>query len=80
MYVVAQLEVMADTQMIIVVSVKERQTIMSNEEWRNQSDEWHKGWRCCQDAVDIPEHYSEEFEAGYRYALEHPFGPCAIPQ
>lgn len=53
---------------------------MTTEEWRNKSDEWRKGWRCCQEAQDIPEEKSTDFIDGYIYALEHPFGAVAIPQ
>ena len=53
---------------------------MSNEEWKNKSEEWHKGWQTCQSAWDIPENPSEDFIAGYKYALEHPFGHVAVPQ
>lgn len=53
---------------------------MTLEEWRNHSDDWRAGWRCCQQADDVPPIYSAEFEAGYRYALEHPIGPTYIPQ
>jgi len=52
---------------------------MTTEEWRSKTDEWRRGWRCCQEAQDIPEEKSQDFIDGYIYALEHPFGSVAIP-
>ena len=54
--------------------------IMTHEEWKSKSDDWRKGWKTCQSAWDIPENPSDEFIAGYKYAIENPFGQVAIPQ
>ena len=53
---------------------------MTTKEWRSKSDDWRKGWRACQEGQDIPDEKSEDWVAGYRYALENPFGPVAVPQ
>lgn len=52
---------------------------MTTEEWRNKTDEWRKGWKCCNESGEIPEEKTDDFVAGYIYALEHPFGPVAVP-
>ena len=53
---------------------------MTTKEWRSKSDDWRKGWRACQEGQDIPDEKSEDWIVGYRYALENPFGPVAVPQ
>ena len=52
---------------------------MTTEEWRGKSDDWRFGWKVCQDGLIPPENITEDFVAGYMYALEHPFGPTAVP-
>lgn len=53
---------------------------MTQEEWENKTSDWKKGWKACQEAQDIPDEKSEEWIEGYKYAIDHPFGPCAVPQ
>lgn len=52
---------------------------MTTAEWRAHTDDWRRGWRDCQEAKDVKPNPSEEYMSGYRYALEHPFGPVAVP-
>ena len=53
---------------------------MSNEEWKSKSDDWRIGWRYGNgDETVSPKMDSEEFIAGYRYALNHPIGSVTIP-
>lgn len=52
---------------------------MSNEEWIAHTAEWKRGWRYGQGDDTIQVENSEEFKAGYRYAIDHPFGPVAVP-
>lgn len=52
---------------------------MTIEEWCEKSDDWRFGWKVCQEGRDLPEVKTEEFVAGFLYALEHPFGPVAGP-
>ena len=52
---------------------------MTDEEWRSKSSDWHKGWRYGQGDVSVCRLDSADFIAGYRYALERPFGHVSVP-
>ena len=52
---------------------------MTTAEWRAHTDDWRRGWRDCQEAKDVEPNPPDEYISGYRYALEHPFGPVAVP-
>ena len=52
---------------------------MTDKEWKQKSDDWHRGWRCGQGDESIQKMESADFAEGSRYAIEHPFGPVAVP-
>ena len=53
---------------------------MSTEEWKSKSDDWRCGYRAGQgdDTISLRLD-SEEFVAGYVYALENPIGSVTVP-
>lgn len=49
---------------------------MNAKEWRSKSDSWRRGWKYGQGDVFVIREDSPDFIDGYKYALEHPTGPC----
>ena len=52
---------------------------MTKEEWESHTTDWQDGYKCCQNADDVPQNYSEEFRKGYIFGLENPIGSVTIP-